>query len=178
MEGARGVKKMPMQLESGDILFYKSRGSITDRIIAWFTGSRYVHVGIALDNRNQIEARSNGVIRSIIAKDRVGAIWKMPDPPLDAEQLTRALVWLQMNVGKQYSYVAILDSVIEKIYHSAYVVQLNHYDCSGLASDFLMRAGYEDKLATILKNTGPDEITPAMLAKALELDHDRWIITP
>ena len=177
MEDVLPVKKIPPLLESGDILFYKMNGSFTDRIIKWYTKSPYVHVSIALDNKNQIEARAHGVIRTVIDRTRLGAVFHLNDgyqigkniPMGSKNELTKALVWLNMQVGREYSWADIVNAVAERWYQRMYLVQVQHYDCSALAAEFLTRAGYK----LLLWPYAPQQITPAILASRLR-KFDGW----
>lgn len=176
MGDVNSVNGRKVLLESGDILFYKTSGSIFDRLIAWWTKSPYVHVAIALDSKNQIEARANGVLRTGIDMSRVGAVWHMDRDIQDAnvggntvaealqKRLTIALVWLNMQVGREYSWADIVDAVAEKWYQKFYIVQTQHYDCSALAAEFMKRAGF----GLLIRGVATEQVTPGMLANKLK----------
>lgn len=151
-------------IEPGDILFYGSDGSLSDVAISWFTHSVFVHVSVACSPFSQIEALGNGIIRSSIRQPR--AVWHLREhsTDYDNQDLADALRWLSDMVGKPYGYSDIATSV--RLFKWFYAVQVGHYDCSALTTEFLAKAGGVDLGGLELD---PHTVTPAMLASQLKI---------
>ena len=148
-------------VKQGDILFFVSSGSIFDKLISWWTHSRFVHVAIAIGNGEKVEALGQGIVKDAVTS-ATAAVWHNPKP-YDDERLQEALQWLLKQVGKPYGWGDIANAVDAS--HTFYYVQTGHVDCSALATDFLILAGYDmGELAL-----DPHTVTPAALATFLQV---------
>lgn len=163
-------------IESGDILFYTGSHSFFDRLISWWTKSSYVHVAIANDATYQIEARASGIIRSKIEPEHLGAVFSIRecvmqhDSDIDAalapgvdKMIVLALVWLVGKIGCDYSWSDIGVAIAERYKRHFFFIQPQHYDCSALAAEFLVRVGFQ----LLMGDYDPAEITPGKLATFL-----------
>lgn len=150
----------------GDVLFYASaNGDIADVAIRQWTGSSFVHVAVAVSAVQKVEALMHGVILSPIVGRDVAASWSYTQhaSPLVGANLARALAWLHGQIGQVYGYGDIANALLWKYQHAVSLDIGEHFDCSGLASEFLMQAGGVD----LRGNINPHVITPAMLAQIL-----------
>lgn len=150
----------------GDILFYaQGNGSWEDVVISDWTGSPLVHVAIAVSALQKIEALAGGVILSPIDSRTVAKsfLYTKNANPLVAESLAAALTWLHSQVGQMYGWGDIANAFLAKWEHNFSVDLGEHYDCSGLACEFLQAAGGIKNLLGV----NPHEVTPAGLAKLL-----------
>ena len=149
------------EYEAGDTLFYKSgNGSLEDTIISDWTNSPYVHVAIAVSAVDMIEALSGGVRQAALRSPH--ALWSYQGNVRDGN-LQRGIDWLLSQVGCPYGFLDVLDAVVEKVESSVSLVG-EHYDCSALATEFLIQCGNVPQLLNV---TNPHAITPAHLAKLL-----------
>lgn len=148
-------------MQSGDLLFYTSSGSTFDKLIAWWTKSRFVHVAIAISANEKIEMLGQGCVKTRISEKAVAGVWVANYPTTLGPDV--ALAWLEQQVGTPYGWNDILESVDTS--HKFLWLQTNHVDCSHLASDFLQRAGYD------MAGLEPDHarVTPGMLANFLKV---------
>lgn len=151
-------------IQPGDILFYGSSGNLTDMAIAFFTRSPFVHCSVAISPFSQIEALGQGIIQSSIPTPR--AIWHLQDnsTDYDTQDLAEAIDWLKSMVGKPYGYSDIATAM--RVLTGFYAVQIGHFDCSALCTEFLVKAGGVDLGGLELD---PHTVTPAMLASQLKI---------
>jgi hypothetical protein len=158
----------------GDILFYVGGDtpSFFDQAIELWTDSRFVHVAIAVSAIQKIEAVGQGVLLDPINEKTIAAAfhYSQKASPFVPANLAKALQWLYAQVGQLYGTVDIVNAVLDKIEHVAgidHLLTLNtpFYDCSALASEFLITAGGIDALA----GKDPHTVTPADLANMLKV---------
>lgn len=151
----------------GDILFYGSvKGHIEDMIISGWTDSPFVHVAIAVSSLQKIEALGGGVALDLIDVRKVKAVYRYSEhaQPLVQENLASALAWLHTQIGKPYGAGDIVNAFWARWEHGISLDVGNHFDCSGLACEFLLKAG---GIAALEQITDAHTITPAGLAKLL-----------
>jgi hypothetical protein len=155
------------QFMPGDILFYaKQQGDLADTVISAWTGG-YVHVAIAISAVQKVEALAPVVAITSINTRAIAASWSYTShaEPLVAENLHNALVWLIGQKGNLYGWGDIADAFIDKFEHGLVTLNIgDHFDCSALATEFLIKAGGVRALQNI---TDPHGITPAKLAQLL-----------
>ena len=156
----------------GDIIFVRpDPGDWAGRLVAHATGGPYCHVRIRLSLGEVVEALARGVCRDALVAE--------PDPSdvaavgagLEQERRNHALGWLLMQVGKEYSVLDLVADGVELLLpqrlgsRTPFLVAPSHYDCSELATRFLLLAGYEwlpNRLAM-----DPQRVSPNALARAL-----------
>lgn len=156
-----------MTYAPGDILFYTAQpGNIEDAVIAQWTASRFIHVAIAISPEQKIEALNSGIVLSPINGRLIAASWSYMQhaKPFIEENLLHALEWLHSCVGQAYGLGDILDAFLMKFENALTLDINNHFDCSGLATEFLIKAGGVGALENV---TDAHQVTPAGLATLL-----------
>lgn len=149
-----------LMYKPGDILFYgQGNGVIADKLISVWTGSPLVHCAVAISGAQKIESLLHGVVLTPVDERAVAAHWSY----VGGDDLQAGLVWLHSQLGQIYGWGDILDAVLWKFEH-AIAVDDTHFDCSALATEFLLKCGGLKQLAAI---TNPHVITPAALAQLL-----------
>jgi hypothetical protein len=159
---------------AGDILFYgQVSGHLEDMIISGWTHSPFVHVAVVVNPVQKIEALGGGVALTLIDSRKVAAIYRyqIHATPLVQENLASALAWLHSQLNAPYGYGDILNAFWQR-WERGFVIDLDgHFDCSGLATEFLIKAGGVD-LGQI---TDPHGVTPADLAGLLHIGDEHGI---
>jgi len=154
------------QYYPGDLLFFAKRpGYLDEEAISIWTNSPFIHVAIAISALQKIEALANGVVLTPIDGRAVAASFSYIQHahPLDPNRLHDALTWLIGQKGNLYGWGDIANAFLMKFETEVTLSVGNHVDCSGLAVEFLQRAGGID--LGLLVN--PHEVSPARLAKQL-----------
>lgn len=142
----------------GDILFYSEDSrDIIDVAISDWTQSKLVHVAIAINSLQKIEALGNGIILNPIIYDQVAFTCNYGSNP--GPYIVQALNWLNGMLGQPYGWSDIVQAVTYKLVHGLSISIENHYDCSALATEFLKRSG----LPIVMNISQPHDITPAKL---------------
>lgn len=146
----------------GDILFYESHGTAYDTAIIAVTQSPYVHVAIAISAAQKIEALSGGVMLTPIDNESASRYWSYIDhyPAYDKTRFSSALNWLVGMKGTLYGWDDAANALIARLGFNLAVTD-NHFDCSALACEFLMKCGGVTGLQNV---TNPHTVTPALLA--------------
>lgn len=152
-----------MAVNPGDLLFYASSGSLFDKAISQVTGNRFIHVAIAISENEKIEMLGQGCTRNPIDLSTVAGQFVFPSPPPSAIGLQAALKELQEQVGKPYGWGDVIQAIDTS--HRLFWLQFGHKDCSHLAADFLMWAGYP--LSGL--NDNHAQVTPGDLARFLHV---------
>lgn len=153
-------------LVPGDIAFYGG-GDLPSRIVEWATHSRFSHCAVVIGHSQgrtqQVEAVRRGIVRSSIRDGQVLAVARVGHA-LPAR--ARGLAWLAAQLGHPYSFWDIVSDGLGIVSdgRTPLLVAPSQYDCSSLATRFLLKAGYAlpDALADY-----PDRCSPGDLAKAL-----------
>lgn len=159
----------PRQYQLGDILFFTSlKGSFIDSIIQYWTASPFVHVAIAVSPTRMVEALGTNVQVSPITSRNVAAMWSYVAHahPLDEQDVHDAYMWLMNQVGQTYGWADIINAALEKFENAVTLDGNNRFDCSGLATQFLLKAGGVAALSNV---TDAHTVTPASLAKLLDV---------
>jgi hypothetical protein len=150
---------LPKNHMPGDILFYAALPhDAIDTAISWWTGSPLVHCAIAISAVQKIEALANGIMLTPIQTRAIAVTWAYGDNP--GAYLLPALSWLHSMLGQPYGYGDALEAVLFKLEHNVVIDIGDHFDCSALATEFLLKAGGVPQLNGI---TNPHELTPASL---------------
>jgi len=119
------------------VLFYHTNPKGTtfiDNIIKWWTGSKYYHTEIIIDNRILVGAQAGeGVyIKEVIDKPELYDIIEL-DIHATAKQITIIENWVNSLVGKKYDYLGIIMSQILP----ARIDSPNRWFCSELSTKIL-----------------------------------------
>lgn len=148
----------------GDILLFKTDGSLSAWFISKFTHGPFVHVAIDLGDNTEIAAHPRGVSRQDIYLNK-GEMVRVPlGERANSFFLERAVGWLESQVGEPYGWVDIIDSALGILGLPIFFFERNHHDCSTLASLFINRLGLDD-----LYIDTPDLVSPNDLARILHI---------
>jgi uncharacterized protein YycO len=147
----------------GDVLLYRSDGSLFDRLIAWRTHGPFVHTGVDLGDGTMIDAMSKrGVTRHAVSYERAIAVPILPTS--SAEQIDEGITWLQGRVGDGYSWADNADHLLPRRLMRVFFAQPRAYNCSNLVAQYLMQVDPALRWG-LLKDT-PDLISPNDIARA------------
>lgn len=103
----------------GDLLlFTKARGP--NRLITWFTSSRFYHVGLYEGNGWIVEARPRGVVRrNLNGPDGDRHFIAIPFEKLATnEQAEAALAWAEQQLGDGYDPLDVAAIILERLFRS------------------------------------------------------------
>jgi len=161
------INEQELQYKWGDILFYSSYpNDIYDTLISDWTNSPLVHVAVAVSSTEKVEALINGVIISPISSRHVAKVWSYMNTghsPL-TDSFNYALNWLHLQVGNPYGFGDVAEAILYKLEHGLTVEIGDHFDCSALALEFLLKAGGVEQIQEV---SDVHIYTPAMLYKLL-----------
>lgn len=157
---------------TGNIIFVRPGDQDWEgQLVARMTHGPYCHVRIQIRDGEVIEAVAGyGVVESNLGN---------PDPAdvadiaitLEYARREHAFKWLQNQLGRGYSYLDIAADALKLILpkwlgsETPFLVRPSRYDCSSLATLFLLAAGYQwlpDELVS-----DPFRASPNDLARAL-----------
>lgn len=150
----------------GDILFYSGTTEF-DKLIQFWTHSQLNHVAIDLGDGTKVEALSAGIARTPYGA-APAALWNYSQHVKDTDpnDMNTAKIWLLGMVGKKYGWSDIA-SAADMFAKAIYMVRPGFYDCSALATEFLIQAGGVNLGALAFD---PHLATPASLAKQLGVE--------
>lgn len=149
----------------GDLLFFTGGSKLSDRAIMWRTRGRFVHVEIDLGDGTSIGALTRGVTRHPIPD---GALAVTTSAYTNGLLLPRARHYIESMVGKQYSGWDILDFAVSLLFpNGPFLISSTAVDCSQLATNFLIVAGYPVPLNSIMHTelVSPNDIARFLLDK-------------
>lgn len=148
-------------MQAGDILFYRGGSGLSDGLIRCWTRGPFAHVEVAVDELQSIGALTNGVELHVARPP--DAVYSPVG--VTAENLLTALRWLYAQLGDPYSYADIVDDVYHVFWNRApLLVQPRAYDCSDLASHFLL-AAHTGVTVNKKQFLQPETISPNDLAR-------------
>lgn len=157
-------------MSQGDILFFQAHTPPTfmERLIAWFTKSPIVHVGIDTGEYDgveyMVEAIGQGIVEHPIGT-RKFIRWSFPDVADDTVDMAKAIKWLDGEIGKRYGWedVATAANLLQRFF---YIVVPHAYNCATLTAYFLAEAGVD--IGELSENV--HLVTPARLFVQLFLN--------
>ena len=126
--------------EPGDILlFQRARG--LNRIITWFSRSRFYHVGLYAGETFVVEARPVGVVRrdlSLPGND--GHFRVIAAPPGKGRA---ALRWAEKQIGDGYAPFSVLTLVCDRLFRNwnINITQPDQYSCGELVAESFAESG-------------------------------------
>lgn len=144
--------------QEGDILFYNNMVSPYERIISMWEHSPVTHVAIACCDGGKIEAVNTGIQQVGLGNVPIYASFRPDKLP----NLIDAMAWLKKQVGTPYGWSDILTAA-NPWHQYIYAVRPDYYDCSALATQFLLKAGYPMGDWS----NDPHTVTPAVLFEKL-----------
>ena len=165
-KGKRNEPTKGEKLMLGDILFY-SGNSEFDRLIQLWTRSPLNHCAIDMGDGFKIEAQPSGIERNPVNNAIPIKVWSYTEnvKDRDPKDMQNAVGWVFSMIGRRYGWSDILTAVNE-LQGIIYTVRPGYYDCSALATQFLIIAGGVD-LGEL--ETDPHLATPASLARQLKI---------
>lgn len=161
----------PLQPQAGDVLLFRTSGRWYERLICRATDGDVVHAELVVDPEHSVGALITGVELHAIPQGRdvvlvpTGARLRAANAP----RLLRALLWLEKRTGCRYGWLSIVADGFKAVLprwlgsRTPFLVSPRAYDCSQLATDFLIHAGAElpDELMDC-----PSRVSPNDLARA------------
>lgn len=141
----------------GDILLYRSTGSLFDRLICWRTQGPCVHVGVDLGDGTMIDSRfREGVTRHPVTY--AGCIRIPLFSVTSTERIEAGIHWLLSKVGDGYSVADLFDFFPGIRTLRVRVGEAHAFCCSHLVAQYLDVTGgislgaLDDNLNTISPN--------------------------
>jgi hypothetical protein len=152
-------------IQGGDILFYAvgEKPDIYDEAIIKVTDSKWVHVAVALNQVQKIEALSGGVMINYLDNRQVDSIWRFSG--VNPLTLHNALNWLTMQKGNSYSWGDAANVLLNYLHSPIELAENNLVYCSGLATEFLQKCGYTFPTDSTVVDA--HKMTPGLLATYL-----------
>ena len=151
-------------MQQGDVLFYRSAGTLLERLIEWRTHGPFVHCEIAWTNGTAIGAQSQtGVTQHAMLPP--AAVWS-PASHWNSQGMHDAFAFLTAAVQGHdtYGYFDLLDDALPGWW--PIILEGAHaFDCSHLAAQYLIWGGLADLLGPLADR--PALVTPNALARAL-----------
>ncbi len=155
----------------GDLIFVR-QNDWSGQLIAQETRGPYSHVQIVVSATAVIEALPRGITRTSLTSDTLPAPADVAPTGrrLAVDRRAHALGWLASQVGQGYGWLDLLGDVVGILLppqlggRTPLLVAPSRYDCSDLATRFLVLAGHKwlpDALAM-----DPARVSPNDLARA------------
>ncbi len=145
----------------GDLLFYQPHALI-GHLIAKATNGPYCHVAIDQGDGTNLAADWSGI--RIYTDPRTATATHLPT----FADIEAGFAWLNQQVGRKYGLLDVLDIGARLLLHSSfYVAQPGNYDCSDLATRYLIEAGLADWLGPLAQE--PHLVSPNDLARRFHL---------
>jgi uncharacterized protein YycO len=147
----------------GDILLYRTDGSLPCRIVTWATHGPYVHAEVDMGDGTSIGALSRGVARYYPRRDEVAKAARI-QLPTDEDRINKGIAWLQTQVGHSYGYLDLYDQAVLFLKLPKLVFFIpGTYDCSDLVARYVTLAGglYLGEFATKPWLCSPNDIARA-----------------
>jgi len=103
--------------QPGDLLLF-NRAKGLNRLITWFTKSRFYHVGIYIGDNHVVEARPRGVVtRDLMGPDGDKRFEIIPAENIGGrETALRAAVWAKSQIGDGYDAFNVAAIVLDRTF--------------------------------------------------------------
>jgi hypothetical protein len=155
------TRKLLKDAKPGDILlFQRARG--LNRLITWFSRSRFYHVGIYADGTFVVEARPSGVVRRDLSLSGSESHFRViPAPQNKGEE---ALQWAQTQIGDSYAPLSVLALVCDRIFRNwnLNITQPDQYSCG----EFVAMA-FEESGVRLFPQRAVEQVAPWDFASLL-----------
>lgn len=151
--------------QPGDILLFTHAKGL-NRLIPWFTGSRYFHCGVYEGNGCVLEARPNGVVRRDLQSSGEGEkVFRTV--PMPEEGTEKAIHFVQSRIGATYDPIDIAFIILRHLFPLWPIRYSNHrsFTCGELMAR-AWRAGGCD----LFPQRQASEIIPADFSRFLPRD--------
>ncbi len=155
------ARELLQHASAGDILlFQRARG--LNRIITWFSHSRFYHVGIYAGDTFVVEARPAGVVRRDLASSGHENHFRIIPAPQDKGR--QALEWATSQIGDPYAPLSVLTLVCDRILKSwkIDITQPDEYSCGELVAQAFQEAGVR-----LFPDCDPTQVAPWDFARFL-----------
>jgi uncharacterized protein YycO len=130
----------------GDILLF-NRAKGTNRLVSWFTESKYYHVGISLGENHVVEARLRGVvIRDLLGPDGDKRFEIIPFENTGGQEAALAACdWALTQLGDGYDVLDALTIVLDKLFGRATFnfTLPGHWTCGEFVATAFEKAGHD-----------------------------------
>ena len=134
------------EIQPGDVLLF-NRAKGLNRLITWFTRSRYYHVGICCAPGLVVEARPRGVVvRDLMGPDGDKRFEIIPAEKFGGREVSlAALQWAEGQIGQGYDPFNVLSIVLDRTFTCcAWNASLpNHWACGEFVATAFKHAGTE-----------------------------------
>jgi hypothetical protein len=145
----------------GDLLFYRPKDFI-GHLIAKGTNGPFCHVAVDQGDGTNIAADWSGI--RVYIDSRPATATHLPY----FADIPAGFAWLEQQVGRKYGFLDVLDIGARLLLHTSfYVAQPNSYDCSDLATRYLIACGLADWLGPLAQE--PHLVSPNDLARRFHL---------
>jgi hypothetical protein len=145
----------------GDVVLFKSSGSIPDQVIATATKGPYVHVEIDLGNGKMIGAHTNGIV---IHDGMPGTNTTSFHPKASNSDIEYGLKWAVMQAGKEYGWTDIISNGFKLVGINFDISEPGHWDCSDFVTRYLLVARAAGPLGS--RSDDPGLVSPNDIARA------------
>ena len=149
--------------EPGDILLFTHAKGL-NRLIPWFTGSRYYHCGVYEGEGCVLEARPNGVVRRNLKKVGEEVFRTVPMPREGAE---KAIRFARSRLGSTYDPLDVAFIIIRHTFPLLPLHYSNH--CSFTCGELVARA-WRAGGCNLFPDKQAAEIIPADFSRFLPRD--------
>jgi len=139
----------------GDLLlFTHARG--LNRLITWFTRSRFYHVGIYQGEAHVVEARPRGVVRRDLRGGEGEAYFAVIPAPEGKGM--EALRWAEAHIGASYDVANVLVLVLDRCLEC---VNLRYSSGNRFACGELVVRAYRAAGVNLFPHCAPESVVPA-----------------
>ncbi len=128
-----GPREMPDPQPGDILLFTHARG--LNRLIPWFTGSRYFHCGVYEGDGRVLEARPSGVVRRDLKEQGEQVFRAVPMPREGAD---KAVHFVQSRLGSTYDPLDVAFIILRHLFPLWPIAYSNH--CSFTCGELVARA--------------------------------------
>lgn len=145
----------------GDVVLFKSSGSLSDRAIEIATKGPYVHVEVDLGGGKFIGAHVNGIV---IHDGTAGRNTTSFHPKALDSDIEYGLKWAVMQAGKEYGWTDIISNGFKLVGLPFDIGEPGHWDCSDFVTRYLLVARAAGPLGS--RADDPGLVSPNDLARA------------
>ncbi len=138
----------------GDILLFTNARGL-NRMITWFTRSRFYHAAIYAGDGHVIEARPRGVIDRDLRGPEGAHTYAVIPAPDGAGQA--ALAWAKSQIGAKYDRFDVVIIVLDRIFRHLHLnyTPNDKYSCGEFVARAFQHAG-----VTLVPHCQPSETVP------------------
>ena len=151
----------------GDLILFKASGNWYQKWITFATHGPYVHVeidtgdGMVGAHTKAIEFTANEQVKD--TREHVILSVHSTEP----DGIEKGIAWLTKQVGKKYGWVDIISNALKFMGFPVYIGEKDHWDCSDLATRYLIHADAASPLGDLANDPGlvsPNDLGRAFLS--------------